>query len=137
MVPAFTPLARAQARPRTPFGAITCRTARSRAVDPEVVGADSTKSRSSPLEPFKDQMVVVANLTRSHPGSRVGDHAVSAAASDRRLAKRTEAEDVLASTTIDQVVARQIGQDTAFRAQSPPKISPATSGPARPGSTAY
>ena len=34
-----------------------------------------------PLEPFKDSLVVVNNLTRSHPGSQVGDHAVSAAAS--------------------------------------------------------
>ena len=32
-----------------------------------------------PLEPFKDSLVVVNNLTRSHPGSQVGDHAVSSA----------------------------------------------------------
>src|SRR5207237_66523 len=32
-----------------------------------------------PLEPYGDAMTVVTNLTRSHPGSQVGDHAVSAA----------------------------------------------------------
>src|SRR5690349_12318553 len=66
-----------------------------------------------PLEPFKDSLVVVTNLTRSHPGSQVGDHAVSAAGFLTGVwPKRTEAEDVLANTTIDQIVAKQIGQDT-------------------------
>jgi hypothetical protein len=66
-----------------------------------------------PLEPFKDSLLVVTNLTRSHPGSQVGDHAVSAAGFLTGVwPKRTEAEDVLANTTIDQVVAQQIGQDT-------------------------
>src|SRR6186713_1019238 len=68
-----------------------------------------------PLEPFKNQLVVVTNFTRSHPGSQVGDHAVSAAGFLTGVwPKRTEAEDVLANTTIDQVVAQQIGQDTPF-----------------------
>ena len=56
---------------------------------------------------------MVTNLTRSHPGSQFGDHAVSAAGFLTGVwPKRTEAEDVLANTTIDQVVAQQIGQDT-------------------------
>jgi hypothetical protein len=117
MVPAFTPLARAQARPRTRFGAIYVPNgAIMEQWIPEVVGAGfDFKPILKPLEPFKDQMVVVTNLTRSHPGSQVGDHAVSAAGFLTGVwPKRTEAEDVLANTTIDQVVARQIGQDTAF-----------------------
>jgi hypothetical protein len=66
-----------------------------------------------PLASFKDSMLVVTNLTRSHPGSQVGDHAVSAAGFLTGVwPKRTEAEDVLANTTIDQIVAQQIGQDT-------------------------
>ena len=32
-----------------------------------------------PLEPFRDQLVVVSNLTRAHPGVVEGDHAISAA----------------------------------------------------------
>ena len=68
-----------------------------------------------PLEPFKDQMLMVSNLTRSHPGSQVGDHAVSAAGFLTGVwPKRTEAEDVLANTSIDQVVAQQIGQETSL-----------------------
>jgi len=117
MVPALTPLARAQSRPRTRFGAIYVPNgAIMEQWIPEVVGPgfDFTPILK-PLEPFKDQMVVVTNLTRSHPGSQVGDHAVSAAGFLTGVwPKRTEAEDVLANTTIDQVVARQIGQDTAF-----------------------
>jgi hypothetical protein len=66
-----------------------------------------------PLERFKDSLVVVTNLTRSHPGSQVGDHAVSAAGFLTGVwPKRTESEDVLANTTIDQIVAGQIGLDT-------------------------
>ena len=58
---------------------------------------------------------MVTNLTRSHPGSQVGDHAVSAAGFLTGVwPKRTEAEDVVANTTIDQIVAQQIGQDTPF-----------------------
>src|SRR6185369_18040636 len=48
------------------------------------------------LEPFKDSLIMVSNLTRSHPGSQVGDHAVSAAGFLTGVwPKRTEAEDVL------------------------------------------
>jgi hypothetical protein len=66
-----------------------------------------------PLEPFKDSLIMVSNLTRSHPGSQVGDHAVSAAGFLTGVwPKRTEAEDVLANTTIDQVVSQQVSQDT-------------------------
>jgi hypothetical protein len=66
-----------------------------------------------PLEPFRDSLVVISNLVRAAtPG---GDHAVSAAGWLTGVgAKRTEAEDILAGITIDQVVARQIGQDTPF-----------------------
>jgi len=68
-----------------------------------------------PLDAFKDSLVVVSNLTRAHPGVVEGDHAISAAGwLSGVLAKRTQAEDVLAGTTIDQIVAGQIGQDTPF-----------------------
>ena len=57
--------------------------------------------------------MLVNNLTRSRPGSVIGDHAVSCAGFLTGVwPKRTEAEDVLANTTIDQVVAQKIGQDT-------------------------
>src|SRR5436190_15737065 len=115
MLPALTPLARAQARPRTRFGAIYVPNgAIMEQWIPDAVGAGfEFKPILKPLEPFKDQLVVVSNLTRSHPGSQVGDHAVSAAGFLTGVwPKRTEAEDVLANTTIDQIIARQIGQET-------------------------
>ncbi len=117
MVPAFTALARAQAAPRTRFGAIYVPNgAIMEQWIPEAVGAGfELKPIHKPLEPFKDQLVVVSNLTRSHPGSQVGDHAVSAAGFLTGVwPKRTEAEDVYANTTIDQVVAQRIGQETPF-----------------------
>ena len=83
MVPALTPLARAAAAPRTPLRRhLHSATARSSTSGlPEAVGTDFEFTPIlKPLEPFKDQLVVVKNLTRSHPGSQVGDHAVSAAA---------------------------------------------------------
>jgi hypothetical protein len=117
MLPALTPILKAQARPRTRFGAIYVPNgAIMEQWIPDAVGAGfEFKPILKPLEPFKNQVVVVTNLTRSHPGSQVGDHAVSAAGFLTGVwPKRTEAEDVLANTTIDQVVAKAIGQDTPF-----------------------
>jgi hypothetical protein len=117
MVPAMTALAKAEANPRVRFGAVYIPNgAIMEEWTPDAVGADfELKPILKPLEPFNDSMVVVTNLTRSHPGSQVGDHAVSAAGFLTGVwPKRTEAEDVLANTTIDQVVAKQIGQETPF-----------------------
>jgi hypothetical protein len=115
MIPAFTPLAKAAAAPRRRFGAIyTPNGYIMQQYTPKApgVGFEFTPILK-PLEPFQDSVVVVTNLTRSHPGSQVGDHAVSAAGFLTGVwPKRTEAEDVLANTTIDQIVAQQIGQDT-------------------------
>ncbi len=66
-----------------------------------------------PLEPYRDQLVVIGNLARA--GTTIGDHAVAAAGWLTGVyAKKTEAEDVLAGPTIDQLIARQIGTATAF-----------------------
>jgi hypothetical protein len=117
MFPALTPLVRAQARPRTRFGAIYIPNgAIMEQWIPEIVGPGfDIKPILKPIEAYQDQLVLVTNLTRSHPGSQVGDHAVSAAGFLTGVwPKRTEAEDVLANTSVDQVVAQQIGQDTPF-----------------------
>jgi hypothetical protein len=67
----------------------------------------------APLEPYKNQMVVIGNLARA--GTTIGDHAVSAAGWLTGVyAKKTEAEDVLAGPTIDQLIASQIGSETVF-----------------------
>jgi hypothetical protein len=65
------------------------------------------------LARFKEQVVVIGNLTRA--GTTIGDHAVAAAGWLTGVyAKQTEAQDVRAGVTIDQIVARQIGQDAPF-----------------------
>src|SRR6188768_3283668 len=115
MVPAMTALAQTAARPKTRFGAIYF--PNGAIVEqwiPDQAGAGfEFKPILKPLETFKDQIVIVSNLTRSHPGSQVGDHAVSAAGFLTGVwPKRTEAEDVLANTTIDQIIAQKIGQET-------------------------
>ncbi len=115
MLPAFVPLAKAAAKPRMRFGAVYFPNgAIMQELTPKTVGSGFEFTPIlKPLEPFRDSLLIVTNLTRSHPGSQFGDHAVSAAGFLTGVwPKRTEAEDVLANTTIDQVVARQIGQDT-------------------------
>jgi hypothetical protein len=67
-----------------------------------------------PLEPFRDQMTVVGNLTRAG-GKASTDHAVSSAGwLTGALAKQTEAEDIRVGISIDQVLARHVGQETPF-----------------------
>jgi len=115
MLPAFVPLAKAAAKPRMRFGAVYFPNgAIMQELTPKTVGAGFEFTPIlKPLEPFRDSLLIVTNLTRSHPGSQFGDHAVSAAGFLTGVwPKRTEAEDVLANTSIDQVVAQQIGQDT-------------------------
>jgi hypothetical protein len=115
MVPAYTALDKSPAAPRRRFGAVFFPNgAIVEAWNPKAVGSDFEFSPIlKPLESFRDRMVVVSNLTRA--GTTAGDHAVSAAGWLTGVyAKRTEAEDVRANTTIDQIVARRIGQDTVF-----------------------
>ncbi|HEX4275480.1 MAG TPA: DUF1552 domain-containing protein [Bryobacteraceae bacterium] len=116
MIPAFTPLARAAAaNPKTRFGVSYFPNGLiMQKFTPATRGANFEFTPIlKPFEPYKDNLLVLTNLTRSHPGSQVGDHAVSAAGFLTGVwPKRTEGEDVLANTTIDQVVAQHIGQDT-------------------------
>jgi hypothetical protein len=67
-----------------------------------------------PLAPFRDQLTVIGNLSRA--GRRdVTDHAVSTAGwLSGAIAKPTEAEDIRVGVSIDQILARHIGQDTPF-----------------------
>jgi hypothetical protein len=115
MVPALSPRAAAAVLNQTRFGAVYFPNgAIMQQFTPKTSGSEFEFTPIlKPLEPFRDQLVVVTNFTRSHPGSQVGDHAVSAAGFLTGVwPKRTEAEDVLANTTIDQIVAKQIGQET-------------------------
>jgi len=117
MVPALTATARTPANAPLRFGAVFI--PNGAIVDqwiPETAGADfAFPPILKPLESFRTSLVVVSNLTRANPGVVEGDHAISASGWLTGVyPKRTEAEDIHAGTTIDQIVAAQIGQDTPF-----------------------
>jgi hypothetical protein len=67
-----------------------------------------------PLEPYREYTTVVNNLSRAG-GLTVTDHAVSSAGwLSGAIAKQTEAEDIRVGVTIDQILAKHLGQDTPF-----------------------
>ena len=112
MVPASTALAQTAAVPPKRFGAVFVpHGERPGHWTPKKVGADFEMSPIlAPLAPYRDQLTVVSELC--HP---VDGHAVTVAAwLSGTIPKRTVAEDVLAGVTIDQVIAKKIGQDTVF-----------------------
>jgi hypothetical protein len=115
MAPALTATAKTAANPQRrlgfvyfPNGAI---------MDQWIPAKSGSNIELSPilkcLEPYQDAVTVVGNLTRA--GTTIGDHAVAAAGWLTGVyAKQTEAQDVRAGVTIDQIVANQIGQETPF-----------------------
>jgi hypothetical protein len=70
----------------------------------------------SPLEPFRDSTVVLSGLwsqsAEPPPGVTGADHWVASAFLCARKPKKTAGADILNGVTIDQIIARQIGQDT-------------------------
>jgi hypothetical protein len=67
-----------------------------------------------PLEPYRDQLTVFGNISRAGRDG-VTDHAVSTAGwLSGAVARQTEAEDIRAGVTLDQVLAKHIGQETPF-----------------------
>jgi hypothetical protein len=67
-----------------------------------------------PLERFKKHTTVVNNLSRAG-AKTVTDHAVSSAGwLSGAIAKQTEAEDIRVGITIDQILAKHLGQETPF-----------------------
>jgi hypothetical protein len=68
-----------------------------------------------PLEPFRDHTTILSGLhSRSSeppPGATGADHWVAAAFLCANKPKKTAGADVYAGTTIDQIIAKKIGQD--------------------------
>jgi hypothetical protein len=65
-----------------------------------------------PLEAFQDKLVVVSNMVRAEPSN---NHAVSSGSwLTGTRPKRTDGPDFRIGTSIDQIVAQKIGQDTTF-----------------------
>jgi len=86
---------------------------------PTAEGADFEMSRTlKPLEPFKKNLVVISNLAHHNaapagPGDNGGDHTRSPAVFLNGVhPKRTDGADIRAGTTIDQIAAQKIGQET-------------------------
>jgi hypothetical protein len=114
MVPAFTAVARTAATPKRRLGFVYVPNGMiMEQWTPATVAHDfELTPLLSTLEPYKDSLVVIGNLSR--PGDD-NDHAVSSAGwLSGAIAKETEGEDFRAGRTIDQIVARQISQDTPF-----------------------
>jgi hypothetical protein len=114
MVPAFTALAQSPARQARRFGAIY--------IPHGVINKEWTPPGGNldfmpivkPLEPFRDQLILVSNLTRPQDTDG-GTHSVSTANwLTGTVAKRTIGEDFRAGISVDQVIANKVGQETLF-----------------------
>ena len=113
MVPALTPVARTAGAPVRRFGAVFVPMGeRPSHWTPATSGVGFELSPIlKPLEPLRDYVTVVSNLDRPLQGT----HAVSTGTWLTGIApKRTEAEDFVAGTSLDQIVAGQIGKDSVF-----------------------
>src|SRR4029079_4146143 len=119
MVPAQTPLAKTAANPQIrlglcfmPHGAVMANWT------PAEEGPLKLSPILAPLEDYKNQVVVVSNLSHAMagpqgPGDNGGDHTRCPAVFLNGVhPKRTYGADILAGVTIDQIAAGKIGQDT-------------------------
>ncbi len=116
MVPAMKAHAQTAAQPPLRFGAVYVPNGCPIPywMPPGAAGELTITPILKPLEPFRDQLTVVGNLSRAG-GAAVTDHAVSSAGwLTGAVAKQTEAEDIRVGVSIDQVLAKHIGQDTPF-----------------------
>jgi hypothetical protein len=116
MVPALTAMAQTPARPRKrlgcvyiPHGAIMDRWTPA-ASGP---GFEFTPILK-PLEPFRDSIVVVTNLTRPEAGFDTNHAGAPASWLAGVPPKRTAGPDFSLGITLDQLVARRIGQETTL-----------------------
>jgi len=114
MVPALTPIVKTAANPAKRFGAVYIpHGAIMDQYRPATAGAGFEFTPIlKPLEPFKNSLIVVSNLDR--PGDDDSHATASAAWLSGAIAKKTEGQDFHLGTTIDQVIAKKIGQETPF-----------------------
>ena len=117
MVPAMTALAKTPARPvrRLGFVYMPMGCEHSQWTPPDEAGRLTELSSSlSPLNPVKDQITVVSNLElkNAYPGTHATSNSAFLSAAK---AKWTESTDYYLGTTVDQIAAQQIGQNTQLR----------------------
>jgi hypothetical protein len=116
MVPSLTALAKTPATPPLRFGACYIPNGMTMAqFTPATAGTGFAFTPTlKSLESCRERVVVVSDLERVG-GTYTANHAPSIAAwLTGVVAKRTEGEDVRAGTTIDQIIATQIGQENRF-----------------------
>jgi hypothetical protein len=113
MVPALTATVKTAASPTKRFGAIFVPMGeRPSHWTPTTTGVNFEFSPIlKPIESFRDSVIVVSNIDRPLQGT----HAVSTGTwLTGSVPKRTEAEDFVAGTSLDQIIAGTIGRDTVF-----------------------
>jgi hypothetical protein len=118
MLPAATPLAQTAASPKQRF--VGCFVPHGMAPGYWVPNKEGTGFDFpfcfKPLEPFREYTTILSGLhSRSAeppPGVTGADHWVAAAFLCANKPKKTAGADVYAGTTIDQMIAQKIGQDT-------------------------
>ncbi len=132
MIPASTALAKTAAAPKVrmgfvyfPHGALMDRWS------PAKTGTDfETPQILKPLEAFRDHMTIVSGL-RNKPAESPTPHAITAGTWLGCVAPRIS-HDPHAGTSVDQVAAKHIGQDTPF-----PSLQVSTEGDGGPCDPAY
>jgi hypothetical protein len=118
MVPAATAMAQTAANPRPRFfGGFVCHGMAPGYWIPKTEGTGfEFPFIYKPLEPYKEHVTLLSGLhSRSAeppPGATGADHWVAAAFLCADKPKKTAGADVRAGTTIDQIIAQKIGQDT-------------------------
>src|ERR1700693_18243 len=128
MVPAQTRLSKTAANPKTRFtGIFVPHGAAPGWWIPEAGGPGEPKSEPGsknfkypmilePLEPFREHTVITSGLwsksAEPPPGQTGADHWVAAAFLCANKPKKTTGADIYDGTTIDQIIAQKIGQET-------------------------
>ena len=113
MIPAATALEKTPAKPvpRLGFVFVPMGCDHSRWTPPGENTLEDLSPILSPLAPVKEQLTVVTNLDlrNAYPGTHTTSNAGFLSAA---TAKHTESSDYYLGTTVDQLAAKQIGQDT-------------------------
>lgn len=118
MLPAQTPLRNTAANPKTRFtGIFVPHGAAPGYWVPKGEGKDFEFSMVfKPLEPFRDRTVIMSGLwsksAEPPPGVTGADHWVASAFMCAAKPKKTTGADIKDGTTIDQIIAQKIGQET-------------------------
>jgi len=119
MVPAQTRLAKTAAGPKTRFTGIFVPHGMAPGYwipEKPVLEAGKFPFIMKPLEPFRDQTVILSGLwsksAEPPPGVTGADHWVAAAFLCANKPKKTTGADIQDGTTVDQIIAQRIGQES-------------------------